>query len=151
MSTKKTQVVELVFEKNGQNWGMSSDIVRHTTHVPLPLNGFDAGVHLVGAKVMDSVYDTDGVTEGVTPTGWISQVANIITDKDVEGIVGAVLTIVDATIIDKDQRKAFKSLVKQAIYNRYNQVTQKSAQMVGERGYQIGILPDGVIETETKH
>lgn len=145
----KTQRVELVFEKNGTNWGLVSDTVRHEIDLPIPETGFDVGVHLVGARVDSSVHtidDKDARNQGSTDTGWINMVANIITDKEIEGIVGAVLTIVDATITDKDQRKAFKSLVKQAIYGRYSQTVQKSAQVVGERGYSIGDVPDSVAE-----
>jgi len=144
----KTQSVELVFEKNGTSWGLSSDIVKHTIELPIPEMGFDQGVHLVGAKVKSTITtgSEDGKSSGSSDTGWINMVPNIITDRDVEQIVGAVLTIVDATITDKDQRKAFKSLIKQAIYNRYSNVTLRSGQIVGESGYTINSGPDGITE-----
>lgn len=137
----KTQTVELVFEKNGTNWGVSSDIVRHTLELPIPDDGFDQGVHLVGAKVKDSVHYQKGKEGGARETGYVTMVAELVTQKDIEAIVGSVLTIVDATITDQAQRKAFKSLIKQAIYNRYNTIIEKSHQMVGERGYRIDSLP----------
>lgn len=141
----KTQKVELVFEKNGQNWGMSGDIVRHTLELPIPDNGFDQGVHLIGAKVSDSVDYQKGKEGGATPTGYVTMVAELITQKDIEAIVGAVLTIVDATITDQAQRKAFKSLIKQTIYNRYNSVIEKSHQTVNERGYRIETMPSPLL------
>jgi len=142
----KTQPVELVFEKNGTSWGLSSDIVKHTIDLPIPEMGFDQGVHLVGAKVISSISTKDDKSGGASDTGYINMVANIITDQDVSNIVGSVLTIVDATITDKDQRKAFKSLIKQAIYSRYSSVTMRSGQIVGESGYTINPGPDGITE-----
>ena len=142
----KTQTVELVFEKNGQNWGISSDIVRHTLELPIPDNAFDQGVHLIGAKVKDAVHYQKGKEGGSSETGYITQVAELVTQKDIEAIVGSVLTIVDATIIDKDQRKAFKSLIKQAIYNRYNVVIEKSHHIVGENSYRIDSIPSPYLE-----
>lgn len=142
----KSQKVELVFEKNGTNWGLVSDTVRHTIDLPIPEMGFDQGVHLVGAKVNSTIHTQKGKEGGATDTGWINMVANVITDQDVRDIVGSVLTIVDATITDKDQRKAFKSLIKQAIYNRYSNVTLRSGQVVGESGYRIDAGPDGITE-----
>jgi len=142
----KTQKVELVFEKNGQNWGMVSDTVRHTLELPIPDDGFDQGVHLVGAKVNDSVEYQKDKEAGSRETGYVKMVAELITQKDIEAIVGSVLTIVDATITDQAQRKAFKSLIKQAIYNRYNTVIEKSNQIVGERGYRIDTLPSPLLE-----
>ena len=142
----KTHTVELVFEKNGQNWGMSSDIVRHTLELPIPDNGFDQGVHLIGAKVKDAVHHQKGKEGGSESTGYVTMVAEMITQKDIESIVGSVLTIVDATITDQAQRKAFKSLIKQAIYNRYNTVIEKSHHIVGESSYRIDTIPSPYLE-----
>lgn len=146
----KTQKVDLVFEKNGSNWGVSDDIVRRTIDLVIPDNGFDQGVHLIGAKVHNSIDMTgqDPREGGSVETGYVTMVAELITQKDIEAIVGSVLTIVDATIIDKDQRRAFKSLIKQAIYGRYNTIIEKSYQTVGERGYRIDCTPSPLLKED---
>lgn len=144
MSKVKKQTVDITFEKNGQDWGISSDVLHEKYEIELP-NGFDAGVHVIGVKVNDSIHlsNPDDPREGgSTPTGLIPMVANLITDKDVEKMVGKVLTVVDATISDKSQKEAFKSLMKQAIYGQYNTVIERSAQNVKAAPYCHHILDE---------
>lgn len=129
---RQTQEVTLLFEKNGTDWGMVKDCIQHTFQLPIP-DGFENGVHVIGAKTGDKIYYEDGSgSTGVAPTGWVTMVAELITDRDIEKIVGKVLTVVDATIMDRDQRKAFKSLVKQAIYGHYNTIRERSYQSAQE-------------------
>jgi hypothetical protein len=137
----KSQKVDLVFEKNGTNWGMVKDTITHSIDLPLP-EGFDVGVHLVGAKTADKIVYEDGPNSGSAQTGWVTMVSELISDRDIEKMVGKVLTIVDATVMDKDQRKAFKSLVKQAIYGQYNKIRERSYQIAKEPPVLIGTLDD---------
>ena len=137
----KTQQVKLVFEKNGTNWGMVKDTIEHNIELPIP-EGFDVGVHLIGAKVKDRIDEKEGLDAASKCTGWVPQVAEVITDRDIEKLVGKVLTIVDATMMDKDQRKAFKSLIKQSIYSHYNMIRERSYQIAQEPPVLIGSLED---------
>jgi hypothetical protein len=136
----KTQKVDLFFEKNGTNWGLVKDYVKHTIDLPLP-DGFESGVHLTGAKTADKIIIEDGNSTGSEKTGWVTMVAEVITDRDIERIVGKVLTVVDATIADREQREAFKSLMKQAIYGYYNKMLERSYQIAQEPPVLMG-TPD---------
>jgi hypothetical protein len=139
--TTKTQKVTLTFERNGSKWGMVKDCVQHTFDLELP-EGFIEGVHVVGAKTGDKLYETNGITSGSEPTGWVTMVAEVLVEKDIEKMVGKILTIVDATMLDKDQREAFKSLIKQAMYGQYNRIRERSYQVVQEPPVLIGTLDD---------
>lgn len=144
MSKVKKQTVSVAFEKNGTDWGMSSDVLQREYEIELP-DGFDVGVHVIGVKVDSAILISDSEDPrvgGGAETGFVPMVANLITDKDVEKMVGKVLTIVDATISDKSQKEAFKSLIKQAIYGQYNTVIERSAQNVKAAPYRHHILDE---------
>jgi hypothetical protein len=48
------------------------------------------------------------------------EVGQVIDDSDINCLIGKLLTYIDATYSDREQREAHKSLVKQTVYNWYN-------------------------------
>jgi len=65
---------------------------------------------------IDSVTEDDeGVDVDVALGGKVIDMLDVT--KTFERVVGEVLTIVDASVADKDQKKAMKSLIKQSIYD----------------------------------
>jgi len=51
--------------------------------------------------------------------------AQISKDHDVKMLVGRLLTYIDATYTDKEQREAQKSLVRVLVYEWYNQIARE--------------------------
>lgn len=85
---------------------------------------FDA-FYLEAARVYNQDTQNDNkqfVVENIT--------TNIISHEDNNRLLGKLLTYIDATYIDQEQRKAHKDIVKQVVYDWYNDIRERSKQIV---------------------
>lgn len=87
---------------------------------------FDA-IHLAGARI----YDSEATPEGnrlQPPHGDVN--ATIIGYQDVQRLVGKLLTYIDATYTDQEQRKAHKDLVKESVHGWHEEMRIRGVQTV---------------------
>lgn len=117
--------VKLVFEKaNTEIRGMTNNTFSKDVDVELPSN-MDA-VELVAAKCYDP---NDAVQDG-QPVPSASSVAVIWDYHDENTLIGKLLTYIDATYTDKEQREAHKRLIKDMVYGYYEELRQRSHQTI---------------------
>lgn len=101
--------VKLVFEKSfAEQRGLSRNCFSETIEVNLP-DGFDMA-HLIAARC----YNPLGHSSQSPTTS--DMVATVIEYEDDNRLVGKLLTYIDATYTDVEQRKAHKDLVKDLVY-----------------------------------
>lgn len=82
------------------------------------------GWKLIGAT-------TAGI-ENASGSGYCDRIVDIIEYSDITRLVGKMLTILDASIQDRDQRDALKKITKQNIYAYYNDIQRRSAYRVNK-------------------
>src|SRR5688572_6402906 len=113
--------VALVFEKSYLELPSFNDGFLKEIEVELPAGVKQA--HLISARC----YQPDG---GVANTIGGDINACILRHRDVSDLVGKLLTYVDATFTDAEQRKAHKDIVKGLVYDWHNSMTTRAFQIV---------------------
>lgn len=113
--------VKLVFEKSyTEHRGLSSNTFSKDIDVELP-QGIDMA-HLVAAKCYDPKQSSNA------PSG--DTVARVWDYTDDQRLVGKLLTYIDATFVDKEQREAHKNLVKDLVYGYCSDLQTRAYQTV---------------------
>ena len=119
--------VKLVFEKSFQEFsGLSSNTFSEDLKVTLP-DGFDRA-HLVSAVCYDP--SAGGTTNDRLNPPSDDFYATIWDYGDVNTLVGKLLTYIDATYTDTEQRKAHKDLVKDLVYGYAQDLRTRAVQTV---------------------
>lgn len=72
-----------------------------------------------GFVVFDSEQESDGGSSGYVPLGMNGQYPMLQGD-DISHLEGQLLTLCDATFTNKEQREAFKGMVKNILWDNYN-------------------------------
>ena len=116
-----TQKVKLVFEKNFVDIPTAKDTFSKDIEIQVPTR-IDGEVHLAAARV----YEQDGQTG--YPSNDTS--ATIWTYGDENRLVGKLLTYIDATYTDKEQRQAHKDIVKDLVYGYCQDLRTRGIQIV---------------------
>lgn len=119
------QKVTLVFQKAFLEYPTMKDVFARDIEVDLP-DGFDT-VLLASARV----YQNEQLVKGL-PGGDSNAV--ILSGKDFNDIIGRILTYVDATFTDQEQRKAHKDIVKKLIWDWNNELRTRAIQTVDAHG-----------------
>lgn len=113
--------VKLVFEKSfTENRGLSANTFSADIEVDLP-EGFDMA-HLVSARCYDAYKGNEHPSGDMTAT--------VCDYTDESYLVGKLLTHVDATFTDPEQRKAHKDITKDLIYGYFNDLRQRASQII---------------------
>lgn len=113
--------VKLVFVKSFLEIPTHKDTFASDIEVDVP-DGFDQ-IHLIGARV----YEAEGAPAGM-PSGDYN--ACILEHNDVSSLVGQLLTYIDATFTDPEQRKAHKDIVKEKVYGWHQSLRERAVQTV---------------------
>lgn len=121
--------VKLVFEKSFLEVPTFKDTFSKDIEVEEP-EGFD-GFRLIGARIYESKD-----TQHTFPGGDVN--APILEYRDVDYLVGKLLTYVDATFTDQEQRKAHKDIVRQMVSDWRNSLETRAAQVVNSHT----VVPD---------
>lgn len=111
--------VKLVFAKEGSN-GLVRDSFAEEVEVKLP-EGFKH-VRLESARCYDPNPQPNEPCGDTTATIWDFE--------DESRLVGKLLTYVDATYTDKEQREAHKSIMKDLVYGHCQELRARGAQIV---------------------
>lgn len=111
--------VKLVFAKNNYG-GLVRDAFSREVDIELP-QGFEH-VHLEGARCYDPNQRSDEPSGDTNATIW--------NFEDESRLVGKLLTYVDATFTDLEQRKAHKDIVKDIVYSFCQDVRTRGIQTV---------------------
>lgn len=113
--------VKLVFEKSyTENRGLSVNSFSEDISVDLP-EGFKMA-HLVSAVCYDPYQGGDQPNSDTYATIWEYE--------DENRLVGKLLTYIDATYTDVEQRKAHKDLVKDLVYGYFSDLRTRAVQTV---------------------
>lgn len=115
------QQVKLIFQKDFLEYPTIKDAFPEVITVELPTD-FES-VHLVAARVYEP---EDAVTSH--PSG--DSNACIWNYQDEQRLVGKLLTYVDATYADPEQRKAHKDIVKELVYGYCQELRTRGIQTV---------------------
>lgn len=113
--------VKLVFVKNYLEAPTWADTTAYDCEVTVPENFGDQGIHLTAARVYES-------TPNELPGG--DSNAIILDSQDFSSILGKLLTYVDATYTDPEQRKAHKDLIKQTLWGWEHELRERAIQTV---------------------
>lgn len=124
------QRVTLVFQKSYLEYPTIKDVFSRDFEFELP-SGFEV-VHLAAARVYDhrATEATASVANPIlnTPSGDTNAV--IINYRDTSNLLGKMLTYVDATYSDAEQRKAHKDIVRDMIYAWEREIRERAVQTV---------------------
>lgn len=101
------QKVKLVFAKNFVEIPTSRDHFSTEVEIEVP-ESIDSEVHLVAARVYSNYAGSDEPSGDTNATIWDY--------SDESRLVGKLLTYIDATYTDKEQREAHKNIVKDLVY-----------------------------------
>lgn len=113
--------VKLVFEKSFQEFrGLSSNTFSHDVDIDLP-KGFDRA-HLVAARCYSPDQGSNEPSSDVDAYIWEY--------ADEQRLVGKVLTYIDATYVDKEQREAHKNIMKDLLYGYFQDIRTRSIQTI---------------------
>lgn len=119
--------VKLVFEKSYQELkGLTNNTFAKTVNIDLPDHIDQA--HLVSAISYATKNGSDSPS--------MDEIANIWDYTDENHLVGKLLTYIDATYTDKEQRDAHKSLIKDLVYGYCQELKTRArevAQNVNEK------------------
>ena len=117
--------VKLVFEKNFQEIrGLASNSFDKDINVDLP-SGFDSA-RLVSARCYDP--KSQSGSEYALPASDVT--ASIWEYEDEQRLVGKLLTYIDATYTDPEQRKAHKDIVKDLVYGYCQDMRTRATQII---------------------
>ncbi len=118
--------VKLVFVKSFLDIPTFRDTFASDIEVEVP-EGFDS-VHLIGARIYgaEPAPGEHMITE--MPSGDAN--TTILEYRDVNQLVGQLLTYIDATFTDPEQRKAHKDIVKEKVHNWHNDLRVRGVQTV---------------------
>lgn len=113
--------VKLVFEKSFQEIrGLSSNTFSQDVDIEVPA-GFNRA-HLISARCYNPDQGSDEPVSDVA--------ANIWDYQDEQRLVGKVLTYIDATYTDKEQREAHKNLTKDLLYGYFQDIHTRARQTI---------------------
>jgi len=113
--------VKLVFEKcYSEIRGLSANAFSMDIDVELPA-GFDMA-RIVGARAYSPNQSPDHPVEDVEAVIWEYE--------DESRLVGKLLTYIDATYTDKEQREAHKNLVKDLTYGYFGDLRTRAHQII---------------------
>lgn len=115
------QKVKLVFAKNFVDIPTSRDHFSTEIEVSIP-DSIDNEVHLVAAMVYSNQASSDVPSGDTNATIWDY--------SDESRLVGKLLTYIDATYTDKEQREAHKDIVKNLVYDYCNDLRVRGIQTV---------------------
>jgi hypothetical protein len=101
------QKVKLVFAKNFVEIPTSRDHFSTEIEITVP-DSIDSEVHLVAARTYSNHESNDEPIGDYNATIW--------NYSDESRLVGKLLTYIDATYTDKEQREAHKNIVKDLVY-----------------------------------
>jgi hypothetical protein len=115
------QKVKLIFHRSYVEHPTIKDGFARDVEVELPA-GFTT-VHLAGARVFDN---------GLEPKPRIGGDSNalVLNHQDVHSLVGKLLTYIDATFTDQEQRKAQKDIIREKVYTWHQDLRSRSIQIV---------------------
>lgn len=115
--------VKLVFVKAFREVPTFKDTTAYDCEFEIP-GDFDGDlISLMGARIYDTRVGAAG-----GPGGDINAV--ILDSHDFSSILGKLLTYVDATYIDVEQRKAHKDLIKQTLWDWERDLRERAVQAV---------------------
>lgn len=116
------QKVKLVFEKNYAEYGLAANCFSKTIEIEVP-EKIDSPVHLIAARTYEPVKAADNEPSGDSN-------ATIWKYQDEQRLVGKLLTYIDATYTDKEQRQAHKDIVKDLVYGYCQELRTRAVQTV---------------------
>lgn len=111
--------VTLVFCKSFVDIPTFKDTFSQTLDVESPFDMF----HLIGARVWQPKTSEDGLPPGDAD-------AVIYDYNDTNDLLGRLLTYIDATYSDPEQRKAHKDIVKKIVWDRVAEISERARQTV---------------------
>lgn len=113
--------VKLVLEKSFTDIrGLSANTFSKDINIELP-TGFNMA-RIVAARCYDPTQGSDRPSSDATAVIWEYD--------DESRLVGKLLTYIDATYTDKDQREAHKSLVKDLLYGYFQDMRVRADQTI---------------------
>jgi hypothetical protein len=116
------QKVKLVFARSYVENPTSNDCFAETIHIELPSHIKQA--HLISARSYQPEEMKDSHTLGGDDT------ATIWDYHDEQHLVGKLLTYIDATYSDKEQRQAHKDILKDVVYGYFQELRTRAIQTV---------------------
>lgn len=115
------QKVKLVFAKNFDDSPSSRDTFSTDVEIEIP-DSIDNEVHLIAARVYSNLADSSAPSGDTNAAIW--------SYEDSRRLVGKLLTYIDATYTDKEQRQAHKDLVRELVYNFAQDINTRGIQTV---------------------
>lgn len=113
--------IKLVFAKSFLENPTTTDCFAETIEVKLPSHIEQA--HLISARTYES-------QEGSTPHPSGDVTAAIWSYDDESRLIGKILTYIDATFLDKEQRHAHKDIMKDVVYGYFQELRTRAMQTV---------------------
>lgn len=115
------QRVKLVFVKNFVDYPTIKDTFSKEVEVEVP-SSIDSEVHLIAARVYSNNASSNEPSGDSNATIWDY--------NDESRLVGKLLTYIDATYTDKEQRQAHKDIVKELVYGYCQDLRTRAIQTV---------------------
>lgn len=115
------QKVKLVFEKNFVELPTINDTFSTELELNLP-HGFNNGVHLIGARIYEAESAPTEMPRGDGNT-------IVVGYNDFRRLQGQLLTYIDATFSDPEQRKAHKDILKSNLYAWEKELGDRAVQI----------------------
>jgi hypothetical protein len=136
------QKVKLVFEKNFMEMPTMSDTFSTNIEFALPHDFEQNGVHLIGARVYGSEPTPTNPSDAAPnpPRGDSNSV--VIRYEDFRRLQGRLLTYIDATFNDPEQRKAHKDILKSNLYDWEKELHDRAVQVNDAQGRNTAAQPD---------
>lgn len=112
--------IKILLQRSYAESPYPNDYMAYEIEVPIPK---DWGLaHIVASRSYSEDKSSD------IPRGDINTVT--LSYKDESNMVGKVLTHIDATFVDKEQRDAQKSIVKEILYGMFNNLHNEATRMI---------------------
>lgn len=123
MASKK---VRLVLQRAYTEMPSTRDVFSQAVTIQMP-DGFDE-VKLVGARTYGAYHERSILPDHSPTDGDIN--STILEYNDVQNLVGKLLTYIDATYSDHEQRKAHKDIVRNTVYEWERTLRERAIQLV---------------------
>jgi hypothetical protein len=121
--------VQLVFVKSFLDVPTWNDTFSKMVEIEEPAEFADKSIHLIAARVVAA---GDSPSQSDQPlTGDFNAI--IVDGRDFSSLLGKLLTQIDATFGDTDQRKAQKDLVKSLVWDFEKDMRERAVQTVDSR------------------
>ncbi len=118
--------VKLVFVKSFLDIPTFKDTFASNVEVNVP-DGFDS-IHMASARIYGAEPAPGELMITESPSGDVNTV--VLQHRDVNYLVGQLLTYIDATFTDPEQRKAHKDIVKEKVYSWHGDLHTRAIQTV---------------------